>query len=64
VGGQVIGGMYGEYPSLEPEKQLEGDLQFNNDFRRTYATILDRWLHVGSEDIINGSFEPHEIIAR
>ena len=64
VGGQVIGGMYGEYPSLEPEKQLEGDLQFNNDFRRTYATILDRWLHVGSEDIINGSFEPHETIAR
>ncbi|HHZ63401.1 MAG TPA: DUF1501 domain-containing protein [Dehalococcoidia bacterium] len=64
VGGQVIGGMYGEYPSLEPEKQLEGDLQFYNDFRRTYATILDRWLHVGSEDIINGSFEPHEIIAR
>jgi len=64
VGGQVIGGIYGEYPSLEPEKQLEGDLQFNNDFRRTYATILDRWLHFGSEDIINGSFEPHEIIAR
>lgn len=64
VGGQVIGGMYGEYPSLEPEKQLEGDLQFNNDFRRTYATILDRWLHVGSDDIINGSFEPHETIAR
>ena len=64
VGGQVIGGMYGEYPSLEPEKQLEGDLQFNNDFRRTYATILDRWLHVGSEDIINGSFEPHETIVR
>ncbi|MDP6514354.1 MAG: DUF1501 domain-containing protein, partial [SAR202 cluster bacterium] len=64
IGGQVIGGMYGEYPSLEYDKQLEGDLRFNNDFRHTYASILERWLHVGSEDIINGSFEPHEFLPR
>ena len=62
VGGQVIGGMYGEYPSLEPDQQLEGDLHFNNDFRQTYATILERWLNIDSEEIINGSFEPHEIL--
>jgi uncharacterized protein (DUF1501 family) len=64
IGGQVIGGMYGEYPSLEPEKQLEGDLRFNNDFRHTYATILERWLDMDSQDIINGSFEPTEFLPR
>ena len=32
VGEGVNGGLYGEYPSLAPEKLLEGDLQFNNDF--------------------------------
>ena len=56
--------MYGEYPSLEPEKQLEGDLRFNNDFRHTYATILERWLDMDSQDIINGSFEPTEFLPR
>ena len=64
IGGRVIGGMYGEYPSLEPEKQLEGDLRFNNDFRHTYAAILERWLNIESRDIINGSFEPNEFLAR
>ena len=64
IGGQVIGGMYGEYPSLEPEAQLDGDLRFNNDFRHTYATILERWLDIDSRDIINGSFEPTEFLTR
>jgi uncharacterized protein (DUF1501 family) len=64
IGGQVIGGMYGEYPSLEPDKQLQGDLQFNNDFRHTYATILERWLNIESEAIINGSFDPNEFLPR
>ena len=64
IGGQVIGGMYGEYPSLEPEAQLDGDLRFNNDFRHTYATILERWLDIDSRDIINGSFEPTEFLTK
>jgi uncharacterized protein (DUF1501 family) len=64
IGGQVIGGMYGEYPSLEPDKQLQGDLEFNNDFRHTYSTILERWLNIESESIINGSFDPHEFLTR
>jgi uncharacterized protein (DUF1501 family) len=64
IGGQVIGGMYGEYPSLEPDKQLLGDLEFNNDFRHTYSTILERWLNIDSESIINGSYDPHEFLTR
>ena len=42
IGNNVKGGMYGEYPSLEFEQQLEGDLHFNNDFRSTYTTILEQ----------------------
>jgi uncharacterized protein (DUF1501 family) len=63
IGNQVIGGLYGEYPSLEPDKQLEGDLQFNNDFRSTYATILERWLSIEADPIVNGRFEQLEFLA-
>ena len=47
VGDPVKGGMYGEYPSLAEEDQLMGDLQFNNDFRQTYTTVLERWAGAG-----------------
>ena len=63
IGNQVLGGLYGEYPSLEPDKQLEGDLQFNNDFRSTYATILERWLSIEADPIVNGRFEQLEFLA-
>ena len=62
IGGAVNGGMYGSYPSLKPEDQLEGDLLFNNDFRSTYATILERWLGLESEPIVNGRFEQFDFI--
>ena len=51
------GGMYGEYPSLKEEDQLEGDLHFNNDFRGTYSTILEDWLGLEAAPIVNGHFE-------
>ena len=37
IGGQVRGGLYGEYPSLKAEDHVEGDMHFNNDFRSTYS---------------------------
>jgi uncharacterized protein (DUF1501 family) len=49
--------MYGEYPSLKLEDQLNGDLHFNNDFRCTYATLLEQWLGLASAPIVNGQFE-------
>ena len=64
IGDQVIGGLYGEYPSLEPDRQLEGDLRFNNDFRSTYSTILERWLGMEADPIVNGRFEQLEFLAR
>jgi len=57
IGDTVKGGLYGEYPSLAPEKLLEGDLHYNNDFRSTYATLLENWLGLDSKPIVGGSFE-------
>ena len=41
VGDQVKGVPYSEYPSLAPEKQSDGDLQFQYDFRGLYSTLLE-----------------------
>jgi uncharacterized protein (DUF1501 family) len=57
IGDAVKGGLYGEYPSLAPEKLLEGDLHYNNDFRGTYATLVEKWLGLDSKPIVGGSFE-------
>ena len=57
IGGEVKGGMYGAYPSLAEQDQLEGDLHFNNDFRSTYSTILERGLELEAAPIVNGKFE-------
>ena len=63
IGGEVNGGLYGEYPSLEEQEQLEGDLCANNDFRSTYSTILERWLGLEAKPIVNGQFEQFEFIS-
>ena len=62
IGGDVNGGFYGEFPSLRPEDQLEGDMRFTNDFRITYSTILERWLGVDPVPITNGGFERFDFI--
>ena len=62
IGNSVKGGMYGEYPSLKEEDQLEGDLHYNNDFRQTYTSILEQWLELDAAPIVNGRFEPFDLI--
>ena len=57
VGDAIKGGLYGEYPSLDDDKLLEGDLHFNNDFRGLYSTLLERWLDLDAKPVVNGSFE-------
>jgi uncharacterized protein (DUF1501 family) len=64
IGGSVKGGLYGDYPSLKPEDQLEGDLHFNNDFRSTYTTLLEDWLGLDAPSIVNGTFEKIDFIRR
>ena len=62
IGGEVNGGTFGQYPSLKERDQLEGDLHFNNDFRSTYSTILERCLGLEAEPIVNGQFEQLDLI--
>ena len=57
IGDAVKGGQYGEYPSLKPEDQTQGDLAHNLDFRSLYSTILEDWLQVDARPIVKGAFE-------
>ena len=58
VGENIKGGLYGEYPSLEPGKQEEGgNLKFNMDFRSVYSTILERWFGLDPVPVVGGNFE-------
>jgi uncharacterized protein (DUF1501 family) len=54
----VRGGLYGEYPSLDLARQLNGeDLSHNIDFRGVYATVLEQWLDIYAGPIVGGSYE-------
>ena len=63
IGEPVNGGFYGEFPSLREEDQLDGDLHFNNDFRSTYSTIVEKWLGLDPVPITNGKFEQFDFIS-
>jgi uncharacterized protein (DUF1501 family) len=62
VGDAVKGGLYGEYPSLEYGQLDEGDLQWNNDFRCTYATLLEQWMGLDANAILGGTYEQFDFI--
>lgn len=64
LGNSVKGGLYGEYPSLDPGEQVEGDMCFNNDFRGTYATLLDQWMGIDPSTILNDHYEQFDLIRR
>ncbi len=55
VGKPIKGGLYGAYPSLTDLDA--GDLKFTTDFRSVYATVLDRWLGVSSEQVLGSRYE-------
>ena len=62
IGDAVNGGLYGEYPSLEYGKLEEGDHQWNNDFRCTYATLLEQWMGLDAPAVLGGSYEQFDFI--
>ena len=57
IGNQVKGGMYGEYPSAKAEDLEQGDLVPNYDFRGAYSTIIEDWIGLDANPIVNGNFE-------
>ena len=62
IGDHVNGGLYGEYPSLEESKLLEGDLHFNNDFRGIYTSIIEDCMNMDAKPIVNGGFEKFALV--
>jgi len=60
AGGKVRGGLYGDAPRLGA---LEGgNLPFAVDFRRLYATALERWWGIDSVRALGGRHAPLELI--
>ena len=57
IGDPVKGGMYSEYPSLKEGDLLEGDLQFNIDYRGVYGSMIEDWLHLDPIPVVGGNFE-------
>ena len=61
LGRDVRGGLHGNPPDLDVGPKE--DLAHATDFRRIYATLLDRWLGAGSREILGGFFEPLDFLA-
>lgn len=58
IGDRVKGGLYSEYPSLEPGHWLNGeDLAHTIDFRGVYGTLLEQWMGVDAKPIVGGTYE-------
>ena len=55
AGAPVRGGLIGKHPSLSDLDQ--GDLKPSIDFRRIYATLLNRWLGADSQAILSQAFD-------
>ena len=57
-GNNVIGGLYSEYPSLNPADWEHGeDLKHTIDFRGIYSTLLEQILEVEARPIVKGEYE-------
>ena len=55
AGSQIAGGLIGPTPSLTDLE--DGDLRVSLDFRQIYATLLEQWLQVSSQEALGGAFE-------
>ena len=57
-GKNVQGGLYGQYPSLDPADWEHGeDLKHHIDFRGIYGTLLEQVLDVEARPIVKGEYE-------
>ena len=54
-------GFYNEVPDLA-DLDKNGDLKYSVDFREVYATILNNWMEVNDEQILNKSFSRLDFI--
>lgn len=56
IGKSVIGGHYGDAPSLT-DLDEDGNLKFTTDFRRVYASLIEGWLQHDSRLLLGGDFK-------
>jgi uncharacterized protein (DUF1501 family) len=60
-GGRLRGGLVGSHPRLD--RLVQDAPESHTDFRRVYATVLDRWLGLDSVSVLGGRYEPLELFA-
>ncbi|MHC4546887.1 MAG: DUF1501 domain-containing protein, partial [Planctomycetota bacterium] len=60
AGGKLKGGLIGPRPSLTDLDN--GAPKFHTDFRRVYATVLDRWLGFESRTVLDKHFKPLDVL--
>jgi uncharacterized protein (DUF1501 family) len=58
IGNKVKAGLQGKYPSLAPADLLNGDIQYDVDFRTVYAGLLEGWLKTPSAPVLGRQFPP------
>lgn len=56
IGSKVIGGRYGEAPSLTKFDD-DGNFVHTVDFRSLYASVLEGWMGAGAADILHEEYE-------
>jgi uncharacterized protein (DUF1501 family) len=56
IGHPVQGGLHVPYPN--PAHLKDDDPEHAIDFRRVYATVLERWLKLPAEASLGAPFEP------
>ncbi len=58
IGDHVQGGLYAQYPSLDPNRWVHGeDMEHTIDFRGIYGTVLEQWMGIDPTEIVGGQFE-------
>jgi uncharacterized protein (DUF1501 family) len=61
TGGRVKGGLYGEAPQLG-RLDGNGNLPFHVDFRSLYSTVISQWWGGDAARVLNGKFQPIELL--
>jgi len=61
IGGSVSPGLYGSYPSLS-SLDSNGNLNYNIDFRQTYASVLEDWFGIPQTEVLDSSFTKLTVI--
>jgi uncharacterized protein (DUF1501 family) len=60
-GSGVAGGVHGPYPNLVD--LVDDDPVFAIDFRRVYATVLEKWLGLSSKAVLGSDFELLDVLS-